>query len=159
MLSCLFQVCQGRIQTPTKTYTEINCLSVSKYPWCKIFLLMQTYLEELLNDDTAAFKIFSHNGAEPKLARTLDKKAIKELSKEATLLTDAEKIFADIVRYYTEACKAGGNTEKKLLASATLMKAIGKVLWSVAEQIYGIARGVNPEKKTRQLCDSRAQCG
>ena len=45
LLYCLFQVWQGRIHTLPKTYTDINKLHVKKYPWCKIFLLMQTYTE------------------------------------------------------------------------------------------------------------------
>ena len=61
----------------------------------------------MLNEETGVYKAFSHKGAEPKYAKTLDKRAIIELSKEDKLLDGVTEFFTTVVTYYGEALSTG----------------------------------------------------
>ena len=106
----------------------------------------------LLNEATWVYKAMSHTRSEPKYAKTLDKRAIIELSKEDKLLDGVTEFFTTVVKYYSEALSTGGSDEKKTLATATLMKALGRVLWNIADNLYGIKSGV-PNLFFDQLLD------
>ena len=64
------------------------------------------------------------------------------MSKEYKLLDGVTEFFTTVVKYYSEALSTGGSDEKKTLANATLMKALGRVLWNIADKLYAIKRGV-----------------
>ena len=82
LLDCLFQVCNGRVKTAAKTYTEIHKLHPKGHAWPKVFLLVETYCGELLDAEKGQHRVFKHVGPEPKVLKTLDVKAIKLLSYE-----------------------------------------------------------------------------
>ena len=61
----------------------------------------------MLNEETWVYKAMSHTRAEPKYAKTLDKRAIIELSKEDKLLDGVTEFFTTVVTYYSEALSTG----------------------------------------------------
>ena len=82
LLDCLFQVCNGRVKTVPKTYTQIHNLHPKSNAWPKVFLMVETYCGELLDAEKGQHRASSHQGPEPKVVKTLDVKAIKLLSHE-----------------------------------------------------------------------------
>ena len=58
LFDCLVQVCNGRVRTSTETYAQINNLQTKGQQWPKVFLLMETYTQELLSEDTGLHKPF-----------------------------------------------------------------------------------------------------
>ena len=142
---CLFHVVNGRVSTEPKTFAEINTLHVKGWPWCKIFLLVQTYCDELLDESTGAHRPFIRRGPQAKMAKKLDRDAIKLLGFESELLADVTKFWQTMMNAYTvDPLPQGFNEGKQLLANATLMKALGRTLWKVAE-------GINTQKKSDAL--------
>ena len=136
LLDCLFQVCNGRVCTSPKTYSEIHGLHPKAHPWPKIFLLFETYCAELLSEEHGGHKAVSHNGPSAKTVKTLDTKAIKQLAEQNELLVQVKSFFTKVVRhYFVDVEHEGASDEKKMLANATLMKALGRTLWKVAEQL------------------------
>ena len=77
LLDCLFQVCNGRIRTAAKTYSDIQLLHPKGYEWMKICLLIETYCAELLNEETGLHREFNHKEPGPKRAKTLAAKCIR----------------------------------------------------------------------------------
>ena len=47
---CLFQVCNGRVTTAPKTFADIHGLHIKGHAWPKIFLVVQMYCDELLDE-------------------------------------------------------------------------------------------------------------
>ena len=96
---------------------------------------METYLTELLSEERGQLKDFVHSGPGAKSVRVLDSKAIKLLQHEDKVLGDVTAFFKKVVKYYSTKQHANDNAEKRLLADATLMKALGRILWKVTEAI------------------------
>ena len=84
LCDCLFQVCNGRVTTRAKTYSDVANLHPKKYPWPKAFLLMETYCSELLSEEHGQHKAMSHNGPQANQVKALDPKAISLLAQEKT---------------------------------------------------------------------------
>lgn len=137
LLDCLFQVCNGRVSTPTKTYVDIANLHPKKHAWPKTFILMETYCSDLLSEEHGEHKAISQTGPQAKKVRTLDPTAIALLAKEKALLDEVTHFFSKVVKHYSRPSQAAASSEKKLLANATLMKALGRTLWKVAEALHG----------------------
>ena len=133
LLDCLFQVCNGRARTVPKTYTEIHNLHPKSHAWPKVFLLVETYCGELLDEEKGQHRAFSHTGPQPKVVKTLDVKAIKLLAQEKELLANMTKCFKDVVKHYVTNVAQDGNEEKKMLGNVTLLKNSGRTLWKAAE--------------------------
>ena len=77
----------------------------------------------------------SHKEGQASLAKTLDKKAIAQLSKEHDTLSDVTHFFEQVILHYDLDPHDGESGDKKMLANATLMKALGRTLWKVAEAL------------------------
>ena len=136
MFDASVQVCNGRVRTPPETYAQINSLHSKYHPWIKVFLIMETYMTDLLSEETGVHKKFTHAGPQAKLVKTLDPKAIKALGTEKELLVSFAKFFTLVVEHYYETAE-GESVEKRTLANATLMKSLGRVLWKIAEALLG----------------------
>ena len=70
LCDCLFQVCNGRVTSPTKTFLDIANLHPKKYAWAKTFILMETYCSELLSEENGEHKAISHTGPQAKKVHT-----------------------------------------------------------------------------------------
>ena len=137
LFDALAQVCNGRVRTPPETYAQINNLHPRNHQWIKVFLIMETFLSELLSEETGVHKKFTHAGPQPKQVKSLDPKAIKALGAEKELLVSFAKFFTQIVAHYHVDAVEGESVEKRTLANATLMKSLGRVLWKIAEALLG----------------------
>lgn len=140
LLDCLFQVCHGRIRTPATTFGEINSIHPKAHAWPKVFLLVETYTATLLSEEQGAYRAISHSSPHATKAKTLSLHHIKELAKEVDLLDRVTNFFVRVVRHYHRTGENGANEETKMLANATLMKALGRTLWKVAEAILVVKR-------------------
>ena len=65
---CLVHV--KEVRTKPTTYFDIHALHPTDFAWPKIFLLMETYLSELLCEDDGEHKAMSHKGPHAKMAKT-----------------------------------------------------------------------------------------
>ena len=132
---CLFQVCNGRISTPAETYSLIHNLHPKKYEWIKVFLIVETYCMDLLHEEHGEHKAISHTGPHAKVVKTLDKKAITLLSMEKELLEEVTDFFGNVLQHYDVDPHESVSPAKMLLANATLMKALGRTVWKVADNL------------------------
>ena len=96
------------------------------HAWPNVFLLMETYCAALLSDDTCQQKSFRHTGPHAKMVKTLDPKVIRLLALEKNLLVDGAEFFRNVVKHYSREPHDGVSEETKVLAIATLMKALGQ---------------------------------
>ena len=142
LLDCLFQVCNGRVCTSPKTYSEIHSLHQKAHAWPKIFLLVETYCSELLSEEAGGHRAVSHKGPHAKTVKTLDTKAIKQLAEQKDLLDKVTKFFAKVVMHYSiDVEHEGASEEKKMLANATLMKALLAAHYGRSRMLYSFIRG------------------
>ena len=69
------------------------------------------------------------------------------------MLSDVTNFFAKVMLHYDVDPHEGESHDKKLLANATLMKALGRTLWKVAEALQrhtksAVAEGTGPVPKS-----------
>ena len=91
---------------------------------------------DLLHEEHGEHKAISHTGPHAKVVKTLDKKAISLLSKEKELLEEVADFFGNVLQHYDVDPHESVSAAKMLLANATLMKAFGRTVWKVAENIF-----------------------
>ena len=143
LFDCLVQVCQGRVTTKPETYGHISNLHANRHPWVKAFILMETYAAQLLDETTGLACTFNHAGPQAKIVQTLDPKAIKLVGREKEFLLSVGEFFGAVVKkYYPSEEAEGESAEKKMLANATLMKALGRLVWKVAMALLAQTRKV-----------------
>ena len=110
LLDCLFHVCNGRVKSSTQNYGTIAGLDPKRYPWSKVFLIMEAYCGYILvADATAKAKAKSQPapnansqpGTQDRVipAKEIDINAIAELAKEHTLLDDVSTFFSSTVKH------------------------------------------------------------
>ena len=63
-----------------------------------------------------------------------------ELGKEVELLNKVTHFFVQVVRHYHRSEENGASEENIMLANATLMKALGRTLWKVADLLLSLKR-------------------
>ena len=149
LLNALFQVVNGRMKVPAKTYGEIANILDKRDPWPKVFLLMQTYTDDLLSEEkgTYAGKGISHTGPHATTAKILHSAALKELALETETFKSVTKFFHKVYKHYERRNENGASEEKKMLANAILMKALGRLLWNIAHQLYQLKVQRNDQRK------------
>ena len=140
LLDCLFQVVNGQIRISPKTYGDIANLHPKGHSWPKVFLLMETYTANLLQEDTGMPRVraISHNGPTAPLAKGLEKGAIRELGREGELLAKVINFFKAVVKHYSRPNENGASEEQIMLANAVLMKALGRGLWKIAQSLVDL---------------------
>ena len=138
LLDCLNQVVNGRVSALPQIFADINGLDPKRYPWIKGFFIFATYCADLLSEENGTHKAFSHKGPQAKVAKSISKESIKLLADEKELLEKVVTFFTDVTRHYGIGVPAGDgeNEEWRMLANATLMKALGRLVWKIADQIF-----------------------
>ena len=101
---------------------------------------METYISTSLGEEPGQYRAISHASPHATRAKTLSLDAIMELGKEVELLNKVTHFFVQVVRHYHRSEENGASEENIMLANATLMKALGRTLWKVADVLLSLKR-------------------
>ena len=101
---------------------------------------METYISTSLGEEPGQYRAISHASPHATRAKTLSLDAIMELGKEVELLNKVTHFFVQVVRHYHRSEENGGSEENIMFANATLMKALGRTLWKVADLLLSLKR-------------------
>ena len=101
---------------------------------------METYTSTLLSEEHGQYRAISHASPHATRVKGLSLDAIKELRNEDELLNRVTHFFVQVVHRYKRPDGNGASEESKMLANATLMKALGRTLWKVAEALLNLTK-------------------